>query len=180
MLALYSTDCRLSRICDDPRQIIRSHLSHALNSDLTNFAYIICAVHHKYVFFSSCLFGGTCVDDVNSYRCSCAPGFTGSNCQHRINPCDSRPCLNGATCTNKGSAFECHCPYGFTGPRCESFVNWCAQLPCMNGATCIQDANQFQCICRRGYTGVLCDVRMVSCSAAAVSRGTSRFKCFQL
>jgi hypothetical protein len=24
--------------------------------------------------------------------------YTGSNCQTRINECDSQPCLNGATC----------------------------------------------------------------------------------
>jgi hypothetical protein len=28
-----------------------------------------------------CENGGTCTDDVNSYSCACAVGFTGNNCQ---------------------------------------------------------------------------------------------------
>ena len=68
---------------------------------------------------SSCLNGGSCVDGINTYTCSCAAGYTGSNCQHRINPCDSVPCLNGATCSNVDGTYDCHCPFGFTGPRCE-------------------------------------------------------------
>ncbi len=33
---------------------------------------------------SLCLNGGTCVDGVNAYRCRCARGFTGKNCQISI------------------------------------------------------------------------------------------------
>jgi len=130
------------------------------------------------VVYSSCLFGGTCIDGVNSYQCSCAPGYTGSNCQHRINPCDSRPCLNGAACIDRPStrggpaSYECVCPHGFAGPRCDSFVDWCAanRNPCANGGTCRQDGNQFQCTCRPGWDGPLCDVMMVSCSIAAAQK----------
>lgn len=68
---------------------------------------------------SSCLYGGTCIDGVNQYSCVCAPGYTGSNCQHHINPCESNPCINGATCFNRETGYDCYCPYGFTGPRCE-------------------------------------------------------------
>ena len=28
-----------------------------------------------------CQNGGTCVDQVNGYKCTCSPGYTGSNCQ---------------------------------------------------------------------------------------------------
>ena len=27
-----------------------------------------------------CKYGATCVDGVNSYTCSCTPGFSGTNC----------------------------------------------------------------------------------------------------
>ena len=86
---------------------------------------ILCLINDYLVFkvflffYSSCLNGGTCVDGINSYTCSCVAGYTGSNCQHRINPCDSVPCLNGATCSNVDGSYDCHCPFGFTGPRCE-------------------------------------------------------------
>lgn len=72
-------------------------------------------------FCSSCLNGGTCHDLVNSFRCECALGFEGMNCETRILPCDSNPCLEGGTCVNDKSltSFHCVCPYGFTGSRCE-------------------------------------------------------------
>ena len=28
-----------------------------------------------------CQNGGTCKDDVNSYKCTCVSGFTGNNCE---------------------------------------------------------------------------------------------------
>lgn len=97
--------------------------------------------------------------------------FTGSNCQTRINECDSTPCANGATCIDKLMDYSCHCPYGFTGKHCEAYVDWCANNPCMNDATCKQVQNSFQCNCAPGWTGKLCDVEMVSCSDAALRKG---------
>ena len=28
-----------------------------------------------------CFNGGSCIDGVNSYKCSCAPGYIGANCK---------------------------------------------------------------------------------------------------
>lgn len=133
---------------------------------------------------------GTCVDGINTYTCLCPPGYTGSNCQFRINECDSNPCLNGATCSDRLGSYLCHCPYGFTGTRCESFVDWCSmggishtgsqllpgqpgQGPCFNGATCKQVNQTYQCTCAPGWTGILCDVEMVSCKDAALRKGSA-------
>ena len=69
--------------------------------------------------FRVCLYGGSCIDGINSYTCACAEGYTGTNCQHHINPCDSSPCLNEGSCTNIDGRYLCHCPKGFNGPRCE-------------------------------------------------------------
>jgi len=104
----------------------------------------------------------------------CTTGFTGSNCQHRVNPCDSSPCLNDGRCTERSrTAFDCSCQPGFTGRRCESFVDWCsgAAGPCRNGATCVQRSSQYQCLCPAGWDGPSCDVPSVSCTAVAASRG---------
>lgn len=97
--------------------------------------------------------------------------FTGSNCQTRINECDSSPCLNGATCMDHVKYFTCHCPYGYTGTNCERVIDWCSTDPCMNGATCRQTLNMYQCVCAPGWTGKLCDVEMVSCKDAALRKG---------
>lgn len=103
------------------------------------------------------------------------PSYTGSNCQYRINECDSEPCENGATCHDEVKYFTCHCPYGYTGKRCEAFVDWCANTPCMNGARCEQKENMYQCVCEPGWTGKVCDVEMVSCSDAAIRK--SKLNC---
>ena len=39
-----------------------------------------------------------CVDFVNGYKCECAPGFGGKNCEIDVNECSSQPCANNATC----------------------------------------------------------------------------------
>ena len=38
---------------------------------------------------------GTCVDQVNNYRCQCQAGFTGYDCDVEIDECLSSPCLHG-------------------------------------------------------------------------------------
>jgi hypothetical protein len=101
--------------------------------------------------------------------------YTGSNCQYRINECDSHPCLNGATCHDQIKYYTCHCPYGYTGKRCDSYVDWCSTEPCMNQATCKQTDNTYTCVCGPGWTGKVCDVEMVSCSDAAIRKGWCLF-----
>lgn len=99
--------------------------------------------------------------------------YTGSNCQSRINECDSSPCASGATCMDHIHYYTCHCPYGFTGKHCEAYVDWCTTNPCMNGAQCRQRDHSYQCLCDVGWTGKVCDVEMVSCSDAAIRKGKS-------
>lgn len=97
--------------------------------------------------------------------------YTGTNCQSRINECDSAPCANGATCNDHIQDYTCHCPYGYTGKHCDAYVDWCATEPCMNNAQCRQKDNSYQCLCAPGWTGKVCDVEMVSCKDAAIRKG---------
>lgn len=103
--------------------------------------------------------------------CTFSYRYTGSNCQTRINECDSSPCKNGASCIDHLKYYTCHCPYGYTGKFCDSYVDWCATYPCMNDATCKQNQNSYQCVCPPGWTGKVCDVEMVSCKDAAIRKG---------
>ena len=50
---------------------------------------------------SPCMNGGTCVNTKESYRCDCAPGYNGVNCEKEINECLSSPCYQASTCVNK-------------------------------------------------------------------------------
>ena len=38
---------------------------------------------------------GTCVDQINGYKCHCQPGYTGIDCDVDIDECQSSPCING-------------------------------------------------------------------------------------
>lgn len=155
------------------------------------FSGINCETNDEDCTESSCMYGGTCIDGINSYTCSCKPGlvqnklsessnllkitdccrYTGSNCQNRINLCDSGPCRNGATCQDHTTHYTCHCPYGFAGKDCSDYVDWCATDPCENQASCYQVKNQYSCTCGPGWTGKVCDVEMVSCQDAALRKG---------
>ncbi|EDO28822.1 predicted protein, partial [Nematostella vectensis] len=70
---------------------------------------------------SPCKNNGTCVDvDVKGYRCACAQGFTGLDCDIiSVDPCKSEPCQNNGTCAAlSASDYNCKCPAGFGGTEC--------------------------------------------------------------
>jgi len=79
-----------------------------------------CAVDPDACVAAPCQNGGTCTDTVGSFVCSCAPGFTGTNCESDIDECDAAPCQNGGICTNTLGSYSCSCPPGFAGMDCES------------------------------------------------------------
>lgn len=74
-----------------------------------------------------CLNGGSCTDGVNSFRCSCLPGFTGSHCATEVNECQSAPCKNRGTCTDYVNSYTCTCKPGFTGLLCETNIPDCTE-----------------------------------------------------
>ena len=41
---------------------------------------------------------GTCHDEVNNFRCSCAAGYLGRTCDNATNECSTNPCKNGGSC----------------------------------------------------------------------------------
>lgn len=63
-----------------------------------------------------CLFGGQCVPDPDStteekYKCICAPGYFGKNCEYIIDHCKPNPC-NGNPCKSLANppGYYCQCP----------------------------------------------------------------------
>ena len=49
-----------------------------------------------------CLFNGTCTDLINNFRCACAEGFIGSQCEAVVRSCMlDNPCGQHAVCVEK-------------------------------------------------------------------------------
>ncbi len=77
-----------------------------------------------------CLNGGTCTDSatstdptgpINSYSCSCASGYSGTDCTLTSTNCDGATgsvCLNGGVCVASTAGGACQCPSCYTGNDC--------------------------------------------------------------
>lgn len=127
-----------------------------------------------------CLNGGTCLDQVASYKCLCPQGWGGSRCQTAIKACTSSPCLNGARCTdasNAGSSissglYQCHCPTGFSGKNCQFNDDDCSPSSCLNGGTCVDGINSISCLCQPGFGGTNCQFQLDKMHATATTDQT--------
>lgn len=109
---------------------------------------------------------GTCMENDNTYYCSCDESHTGKECETRI-PCSDSPCNNGI-CLNSWNyqTFSCECNDGFTGQFCDKSIP-CFSNPCKNGAKCLnsQFFDAFSCVCEPGFTGTKCDI-LIPCGSS--------------
>ncbi|OQR79590.1 protein jagged-1-like [Tropilaelaps mercedesae] len=125
-----------------------------------------------------CKNGGICRNiAANEYRCSCAKGFSGRNCEldekskHLYRACegaDGLPvCANGGLCFSDDSndtGFRCECPYGWTGETCQQDIDECVELsPCRHGGRCTNIIGGYSCACTAGWQGVNCTIPVNNC-----------------
>jgi hypothetical protein len=81
-----------------------------------------------------------CDDGINSYSCSCNPGFTGENCSINIDDCSLNLCQNNGTCEDGVDGFTCSHPNSYVcsaGETCER-RSFCSpeQDNCTNNGIC--------------------------------------------
>lgn len=123
-----------------------------------------------------CFNGGTCMEfSSGEYSCSCPVGYTGSNCEKKVDHCSSQPCFNGGQCIDLGHSVKCHCRPGFSGTHCEININDCARNPCLHAGTCLDGINDYTCSCTLGYKGKNCEIRADVCSKSPCLNGGTCF-----
>lgn len=138
----------------------------------TNWGGILCDQDLNYCgTHEPCQHGGTCENTApDQYLCSCAEGFSGSECERVDNPCATRPCAAGVCrVSERPPGFECECREGWAGPLCDRDVDECAARPCANGATCRDRENAFLCDCAPGWRGLTCIEDVDECAAEGVN-----------
>ncbi|CAD6198104.1 unnamed protein product [Caenorhabditis auriculariae] len=101
----------------------------------------------------------TCAVVNGAAVCSCAPGFTGTDCTMlTTDPCAVTPCLDHGTCTSSGSSYTCTCETGYYGNQCQYAGDPCASMACQHGGTCemMFDDTSPVCNCPFNYYNTKC------------------------
>jgi hypothetical protein len=95
---------------------------------------------------------GTCIDGSASWSCSCASGWTGTQCELSVDDCVENPCHHGGTCIDGLNTYTCKCTSAYTGPNCdtETNPNDCPATACAHGV-CVDLDNDYRCNCLPGY-----------------------------
>ena len=98
-----------------------------------------------------CQNGGVCTESSSAaatgapvapalYRCNCAIGYEGDDCELDIDECASKPCLNGAHCADRLDAFLCLCEPGYVNGVCYRppplYRDLCDATGAVTGGTC--------------------------------------------
>ena len=81
-----------------------------LNNCLINFYLLIVVLQEGADDCNSfpCQHDGTCAATSTGYKCTCATGWFGNNCENSVNNCQpTSPCINGGTCLNTVSDYKC-------------------------------------------------------------------------
>ena len=101
---------------------------------------------------------GRCVDGVDSFSCTCNPGFTGPNCDE-VDDCVgvTSTCSGNGQCVDGVDSFSCTCDPGFIGELCQTNIDDCVSVDCSGNGECVDGVNNFTCACITGYSGPLCD-----------------------
>ncbi|CAG2220304.1 unnamed protein product [Mytilus edulis] len=68
-----------------------------------------------------------CTDHIDSYKCTCLGGYSGSHCEVPPDFCVGHQCSNGSTCLTHFTNYTCLCAPGFKGRFCDTQIingNW--------------------------------------------------------
>ncbi|BFF92609.1 protein serrate [Drosophila madeirensis] len=161
----------------------------------TNWGGILCDQDLNYCgTHEPCKHGGTCENTApDQYRCTCAEGLSGEQCEIVEHPCATQPCRNGGTCTLK--------PMNATRPPVYRIMRGMStsmgkpisrrnsirslanlRLESQNGSTggalgsspglpLTPLAAEFTCGCAAGWTGPTCEINIDECAGGPCEHG---------
>uniref|UniRef100_H0VCB6 Delta-like protein n=1 Tax=Cavia porcellus TaxID=10141 RepID=H0VCB6_CAVPO len=123
----------------------------------------VCGPHGHCVNIDDCLGqpchnGGTCIDEVGTFRCFCPSGWEGELCDTDSNDCLPDPCHSRGHCHDLVNDFYCACNDGWKGKTCHSREFQCDAYTCSNGGTCYDSGDTFRCACLPGWKGSTCTI----------------------
>ncbi|XP_022803741.1 dorsal-ventral patterning tolloid-like protein 1 isoform X2 [Stylophora pistillata] len=119
------------------------------------------------------------------YRCLCASGFTGQDCENDIDECaeNNHNCTHGnSTCTNTEGSFICIDKPGFSEDERDcTDIDECAENThncSLENFICENEKGSFGCICKPGFSGnennCTVEVKQSTCSSTTnkIEQGT--------
>ncbi|XP_064548318.1 protein serrate [Drosophila montana] len=160
----------------------------------TNWGGILCDQDLNYCgTHEPCKHGGTCENTApDQYRCTCAEGLSGEQCEIVEHPCATQPCRNGGTCTLKltnatrpptyrvmrGMSSSMGKPISRRNSiRSLAGLFQESQNASGNGSQQQQQqqlpplAAEFTCGCVAGWTGPTCEINIDECAGGPCEHG---------
>ncbi|XP_017144221.1 protein serrate isoform X2 [Drosophila miranda] len=162
----------------------------------TNWGGILCDQDLNYCgTHEPCKHGGTCENTApDQYRCTCAEGLSGEQCEIVEHPCATQPCRNGGTCTLKpmnatrppvyrimrGMSTSMGKPISRRNSiRSLANLRQESQNGSSNGGALGSSpglpltplAAEFTCGCAAGWTGSTCEINIDECAGGPCEHG---------
>ena len=154
--------------------------------------WISCADIDECDVFQGCGNGGSCINTIGGFVCSCLAGFTGNDCQTGTSSCQTgtSSCQTGmcavkhvrralySTVRHAESSPKHHdalCCFAADIDECSTTGDGQA---CGFGGTCIDGVNSYTCLCTPQYTGNECSLgKRKNFLLTQERQGTETMKC---
>ena len=75
-------------------------MNHRQKNEYLHVLGTLCEINLNECSSHKCENGGSCIDGIDGYTCSCGEGYTGVYCEEDIDECQENPCIHAISCNN--------------------------------------------------------------------------------